>query len=1077
MKAKASQMWSRLTTMLFVLFCFTAAWAQKTVTGTVVDNQGEPILGVNVVVKGTTNGAMTDIDGNFSIAKVDENAVLHVSFVGYAAQEVPVAGKTVFKIELAEDSQLLEEVVAIGYGTTKKGSVTGSIAKVDAAKLNDRPITGVGSALQGQLAGVAISTTTGQPGEETRIRVRGAASIHASSEPLYVIDGVAADNLNSINPADIESIEVLKDASSSAIYGSRGANGVVLVTTKHGKSGKAKIDFQGSWGWQQMEKKIDLMNAEEYIWARKYQNNQRYMNKYASQGASVNDDWNTRYDRIGKFDNSMMSDPRWENNGMGLSNAASYKGAPVDLGQDLAYLDWQDEFYRTAPMQQYQLAVSGGSDKTTYRASAGWLDQDGIVTNTGYKRLTLRASIDSEVNKYIKYGISVAPTISWTKGGGVDNKDAESHHCLSMVPMVEAEAGNKSGSNPYSAYTWAGSTVSPVEVMNQTTNDRDITRILSSAYLKFDLTHGFTATATGSWSFYDSQTRKFEPDGIRNSSGWKTNPEGSNSRLTRTDARTNRFQIETLLNYHKEIGKHDIQGMLGWSTEEVSAWNTSLMGVGLPNNSLQTATSSTMSTWNTTTIDTSTPSRLLSYFGRAQYDYAGKYLVTASVRRDGSSLFGKNAKWGWFPAASAAWRISNESFWPEDFWWNTLKVRGSWGMNGNNSIPATAALSVLSSANYAWGNAVATGLASSATANPDLGWEKTNSWNVALDLGFFNNRIAVSADYYQKTTEDLLYQVTVPSVLGYTTAWDNIGTIENKGFELELTTQNIVTRDFQWSMNVNLGWNTNEVTELANHQSVEIGSFSTQILKEGQPLKAYHLYKVIGVFTSQEDLDKYPHLSNQTLGDVIYEDINGDGKIDADDRDFCGSAAPKLTYGWTNNFKYKQFDLSVLVTGQAGGKVYGLLGRAIDRAGMGTGGNFLQHWANGWYDEKFMDATMKQQYEARGGFDGKTPALVEGHNGTANYDTRWLYSSDFIKIKNITLGYNLPAKYTKKAGLSFCRFYASVENAFMWDHYDYYSPEVGNSSAPNTAGGVAGDVDYGSYPNARVYSLGINLSF
>ena len=1076
MKIKVCQMWSRLATMLFVMFCLsTAAFAQKTVTGTVLDELGEPLPGVNVVVKGTTNGATTDLDGNFSIANVADKSVLVVSFIGYTTQEISVGSRSNFQIKLAEDAEMLEEVVAIGYGTAKKGSLTGSVAKVNSEKLGDRPITDVATALQGQMAGVEIRSTSGQPGQDTQIRVRGAASIHANSDPLYVVDGVATDNINSINPNDIESIEVLKDASSSAIYGSRGANGVVLITTKHGKSGKARVEFHGTWGWQQMERKIDLASPEEWIWMKKYALNRSYVQKFGNQGATANDDYATRLAMNGgKFSNQYMYDPRWANGGKGLSAsdaqayASSYTSS--DLTTDLMYVDWQDEFFRIAPSQSYELAVSGGVDNTSYRISAGWNDQEGIAVNTGYKRLTLRANVDSEVNKWFKYGISVAPTISWQSlGGGVDNKDAETHHALSMVPVVESVGGLASGSNPYPIYTWANSTVSPVEKMKQTDNNKDVVRILSSAYMKFDLTHGFTASVTGSWNFYDYEQRNFVPSDVVNSSTWKTNPEGSNSVNTRTDARNNKFAIEALLNYHGEFGKHDIQGMLGWGDEEQRGWTTTLKATGFPNNALQTFTTSTATTINTATVDVTPPIRLVSFFGRLQYDYDSRYLLTASLRRDGSSLFGKNAKWGWFPAVSGAWRISNEAFWPQGAVMNNLKVRASWGMNGNNSIASTAALATLGVANYSWAGTSASGYAATAGANPDLGWEKTNSWNIALDMGFLENRINLSLDYYQKKTTDLLYQVQVPAVMGYSSAWDNIGSISNKGLEVEINSTNIRTRDFQWNTILNLGFNSNKVDELAEGQSVYTGFSSTQILEEGQPINAFYLYKTIGVFTSQADLDKYPHLSNQIVGDYIFEDYNGDGKINSDDRQICGSPSPKMTWGLTNTFKYKNFDLSMLITGQAGGKIYGLLGRAIDRTGMGPAGNVMKRWVNAFYEEEYLDSQMKSTYS----WDGKTPLLVGGTNSTTYYTTDWLYSSDFVKIKNITLGWNAPVT---KLGLQNLRIYASIENVFSWDGYDYFSVESSNSSTSST-NGIRGNYDYGAYPSARVYSIGLNVTF
>ena len=378
-------------------------------------------------------------------------------------------------------------------------------------------------------------------------------------------------------------------------------------------------------------------------------------------------------------------------------------------------------------------------------------------------------------------------------------------------------------------------------------------------------------------------------------------------------------------------------------------------------------------------------------------------------------------------------------------------------------------IATLGVANYSWAGTSSSGYAATAGANPDLGWEKTNSWNVAVDMGFLENRINLSLDYYQKKTTDLLYQVQVPAVMGYSKAWDNIGSISNKGLEVEINSTNVRTRDFQWNTVLNLGFNSNEVTELAEGQSVYTGFSSTQILEEGQPINAFYLYKTIGVFTSQADLDKYPHLSNQIVGDYIFEDYNGDGKINSDDRQICGSPSPKMTWGLTNTFKYKNFDLSMLITGQAGGKIYGLLGRAIDRTGMGPAGNVMKRWVNAFYEEEYLDSQMKSTYS----WDGKTPLLVGGTNSTTYYTTDWLYSSDFVKIKNITLGWNAPVS---KLGLQNLRIYASIENVFSWDGYDYFSVESSNSSTSST-NGIRGNYDYGAYPSARVYSIGLNVTF
>ena len=426
--------------LLCVMFTLGTFAQDRTVKGTVLDPMGEAIIGANVMVKGTANGTITDIDGNFSLSVSDDAKFLEISFIGYETTSVVIPQSNIIKITLKESSVVLDEVVAIGYGVQKKGSVTGAIAKVNAEKLGDRPISDVSSALQGQMAGVEIRTTSGEPGKDIQIRVRGAASINADSDPLYVVDGIPVDNLNSLNPSDIESIEVLKDASSSAIYGSRGANGVVLVTTKKGKEGKIKVEFSANVGLQQLERKMDLLSAEEWIEAKTYYNNTSYVQKYAAQGATINDDWDTRKAIIGGVNYSYMLDPRW--------TEANYGG--------LKLIDWQDEFYRTALMQDYQVSVSGGTQKTNYRFSVGYLDQEGIATGTDYSRLNLRTNIESQVSDRIKIGLNIAPSVSWSNGGRVDGKDSQSHIVLSATPVAEPEAGLYTGAEPYERYMWAG---------------------------------------------------------------------------------------------------------------------------------------------------------------------------------------------------------------------------------------------------------------------------------------------------------------------------------------------------------------------------------------------------------------------------------------------------------------------------------------------------------------------------------------------------------------------------------------------------------------------------------------------
>ena len=1031
--------------VLFVLFAFAAtlcAFAQnKTITGLVVDGNGESIIGASVLVKGTTNGIITDIDGKFTLNDVPEAGVIQISYIGYKTQEISAKNKANLKVVLVEDNEMLDEVVVVGYGVQKKSDVTGAMIRVGSEELNSRPVANAFEAMQGKAAGVDIVSNE-RPGEVGTINVRGVRSLSASNTPLYVVDGIplmSNSGIETLNPQDIESIDVLKDASATAIYGSRGANGVVLITTKMAnKDDKVRVQFSAAFSIQQLEKKIDVLSPEEWITFRTAYNNSRYLAALGGKGATADDDWDTRYALNGNRVNyEYMNDPRWTQPGYG----------------GLRLIDWQDEFYRLAPMQNYQLSVSNGRGNTQYRLSLGYIDQQGIAIESAYKRLNLRANVETKLYDRITLGVNMAPSMDWKDGGRVDGKDQQANQVLTMCPVAEPDAGIYSGAEPYASYLWSSTKISPIAYMEQVTNHIETARLNSSAFIRVNIIDGLRAEVKGAYDFTSRQTRTFTPSSVIKN--W-TDGEGYHSSANRIDIRSSKYLLQAVLNYDKKLGKHNIAAMAGYSMESSSGATTNLSAQQFPDNSLEVFNQSDEAI-KVALATLSTPNRLLSYFGRAQYEYDNRYLLTASIRRDGSSRFGKNNRWGMFPAVSAAYRISNEKFWPEKFVVNQMKIRGSWGMNGNNSISTNAAIGLMGSSNYSIGGSLTNGFAPSSIDNKELGWEKTHSWNVGLDLGFFDNRITLAADYYDKTTKGLLYQVSVPGTMGFTQAWGNIGSIKNKGFEIELTTQNLTGR-FKWTTSLNIAYNKNKVLSLGEDNStVFIGwdKSNTQVLMVGQPLRAYYMYDAVGVYQYKEDLRKYPTMSNSIQGDVRYRDVNDDGKINDQDRTLVGKPDPDYTFGMTNTFKYKDFDLSVLLTGQTGGMIYSLLGRGMDRPGMGASINVLSRWKNMWVSE-----------EQPG--DGKTPGINNSNTGSL-YDTRWLYSTDFIKIKNVTLGYRIPIK--NKKIINYARVYISGENLLMWDKYEGgYSPEVNND-------GKNSDYDYGSYPQARTITLGVNVTF
>lgn len=1009
--------------MLLLCFCVGGAQAQeRVIRGTVVDETGEPAVGATVIVKGTQSMTVTGLEGQFQLSIPADAQTVEISYVGYETVTAALPGKSVFNVKLKVADVALEEVVVIGYGTAKKGNVTGAIASLKGEKMEGRPNENVLSSLQGQLAGVEISTSSGAPGGEPEVHIRGAASINASDQPLYVVDGIPVDDLNSLNPDDIESIDVLKDASSSAIYGSRGANGVILIKTKTAdKSEKTTVQFSATFGIQQMEKQLDVLSPEEWIAWRADYNNRNYVREYGSLGATAADDYELRLAFTnGSVKTNMVNDPRWTQPGYG----------------GLKLINWQDEVFRLAPKQSYTLSLANATDRSNYRVSLGYVDQQGIARATSYKRLNLRVNMQTTLLDRVTIGMNLAPSMAWNKGG---NADAVA--VLTMVPVAEPDAGLYTGAEPYSHYRWAGSRVSPLAILEETEKVTEDARVNLSAFIRAELGKGLKAEVTGSYNFRNTHQRSFVPGSVSNR--W-TAGEGYYATGDRRDSRKHDYMFQTLLNYDNTFGKHTVGAMAGFSLEAGTSNSSRLSATHFADNLVGDFDMKDVDLTNAYTL-TGYPVRMVSFFGRVQYEYDNRYLMTAGLRRDGSSKFGKNNRWGVFPAVSVAYRVSNERFWPKNAVINSLKLRGSWGANGNNSISDGAALGLMSGANYSLGGSLLNGYAPTSLDVDELTWEKVYSWNVGADFALYKNRFSVSLDYYQKKTTSLLYKVTMPGIIGFSTMWNNVGEIQNKGFELELQSRNLTGR-FKWDTSFNLSYNTNEVADLGSNESIFSNS-NTQVLMVGEPMRSFYMYDAVGVYQYAEDLRKYPVRKGTRLGDVRYRDVNDDGVIDDSDRTLVGKPNPDFTLGLTNKFTYKNFDLSVLCTAQFGGMLYNMSpGRYMDNAGMVYSQNVFSWWQNMWKSE-----------EEPG--DGKTPAL-ESTTGELR-DTRWLYSSDYIRIKNVMLGYKVPLK--RKKIIQNARVYCTIENVWMWDKYDGgYSPENKGNNA---------------YPQARVYTLGAKFTF
>lgn len=1065
-----------------LLFWMTAVFAYgqvKNVKGQVFDTKGESVIGASVLVKGTTNGTITDMDGNFILSNVSDDAILQVSFVGYVTQDVPVAGKSEIKVTLSEDTETLDEVVVIGYGSVKKSTLTGAVSKMNSNSIKDRPMARAESALQGQLAGVTVRTTTGEPGADLQIRVRGAASVNANSDPLYVVDGVPMTTLSGLNPSDIASIEVLKDAASSAIYGSRGSNGVVIVSTKKGKDGKAKVSFNASFGFQTLEKKLDVLSATEWMEFRTRWNDANYLALAKDKGitgASIKDDSATRLANLGIEAGSakafeVVNDDRWFNYlGQDMRDSHTYTYNP----EELSLLDWQDEFFRNGIVQDYSLNVSGGTDNTSYLFSGGYMNQEGIVTGTDYERFSFRANVESKINNYVSMGINLAPTYIVTNGSGRANgKDAQVHKALAATPVSEPGVGYMVNVEPNNLYDWAGSTSSPSYVMNTNINQKRMLRMTGNAFVRITPIKDLRIELSAAANYYDLDGNTY--DFTSTTSKWDQG-EGQNSSGGHTTARQWTTLLQAVANYDHNFGDHGLSLMAGFSSERSNLGfeTEQTFKYPFPNDAITGSFDGSKVSANKNTVSELTPNKLLSAFGRVQYNYAEKYMISASLRYDGGSVFGSNNKWGMFPAVSGGWLVSNEKFfsdWAPE-WWNTLKLRASYGVTGNNSISSTAAYATLTNAVYA-GNS---GYYTATLGNKDLGWEKTHSTDVAIDLGFMKNRIQLSLDWYTKNTTDLLYQVPVEGASGFTTIWDNLGDIHNEGFEIELNTHNL-TGEFTWDTSFNMSYNKNEVKSIGKDDTPIYSGFDknnpSNILCVGKPINTFYMYDAIGVWQSQAEIDAYSAAhGNQPVtfegkqivpGDIRYRDVNNDGKFDKDnDRDYLGSPTPKFIFGMTNTFTYKNFDLSVLLTAQTGGSIFGVLGRAIDRPGMGAKSNVMGCWRDAWWSEDEPG-------------NGKVPYILSTTTGTT-LDSRWLYSSNYLRIKNLTLGYKLPIN---PKFISYARIYVSIENLAKWDsYYGGFSPESANAGVSDAPGGASAlGLDYGGYPLARTFTFGINVNF
>lgn len=1058
---------------LIILSPFALLAQQRQIKGTVTDETGAGVADATITVKGSAAKAKSDAGGNFIISVGTAKTVqLVISHLSFAEKTVSVSANEIM-ITLEKGSKQLDEVIVVGYGTQKKGSVTGAVSTLRNENLDERAITRVDQALVGQLAGVTVKQTTGVPGKAFSVQVRGSGSISGGNEPLYVIDGfplsVNSSNtgngsfstgnpLDNINPNDIESVEVLKDAAAAAIYGSRASNGVVLITTKRGQAGKAKITFNTYMGYNQAAKKLQMLNGQEWIDRATEMINAAYVLKFGSTGATANDNAATRQAKIGltgsQVSTAYMLDPRW-----------AMPGHP-----GLAFWDWQDVIERKGLMQNHEISASGGTDAIKYFISGNYADQNGYVIGLGYKSYSARANVEFNASKKLKFGLNIAPSYSITQDPGVEGKDAIFHQAISTTPVQEDTMGVYFNIGRNASYLWSNSNNSALGKLQNNVGITKRYRTLSTIFGEYEIIRGLNFRTSVNLDNTDNISNSYVPY-ITTGTQVSRTFTGSNNLLATTSGSYNSYRRQTFVNentlsYNTVIKSvHSLNILLGQSYNLDRFDRTTLSSSGGYTSAvIQTLNAAAAVTGNTT----STQSVLLSYFSRLQYGYKDKYLLSASLRRDGSSRFGINNQYGIFPSASLGWRVSQENFMQSVHAISNLKLRASYGVNGNNNLPNDyASIATLGTGNYVFGTtqASAIGQVPNTLANPNLQWEKSQTFDVGIDFGLFNNRITGSFDYYNKLNTQLLLNVQVPEATGFQTYLNNIGSVRNIGQELQINTRNLLGK-FQWNTSVNISHNINRIEALAPGQTQIIipngFEVTDQILRVGSPLNSIYVVQQTG-FLTQDDINKKVAVygSGETVGDPKFLDLNGDGVITEADKMIVGHPNPDFTYGVTNTFRYKDFDLSILVQGQWGGSIYSQLGRAITRTGQGFTDNAPASYTQRWISPDNQGAGRFSKAYSTFGF-------VAG--------TDWLYSSDYIRVRDITLGYNLK-KIVKTSFISGARVYLTLENFFGHDkYYNGLNPEAANTTISSN-GSYPEAGDYGGLPLAKSFIFGVNITF
>lgn len=1064
----------KLFSCLVLMFLSISMMAQKVpVSGTVSDQTG-PVIGASVIEKGTTNGTMTDNDGHFTLT-VSKGAVIEISSIGYKTQEITVGAQTNFTVTLSEDNEFLDEVVVVGYGSMKKSDLAGASVSMKESDLKGSIISSLDQSLQGRAAGVTAVTTSGAPGSSSSIRVRGQATINANAEPLYVIDGVIVQGggntgadfglgdalgngkvstispLSTINPADIVSMEILKDASATAIYGAQGANGVVLITTKHGKSGEAKFSYDGMVAMSRQAVRLNMMNLREYA---------QYYNERIEEGD--------------------------------IYETNPYYATPSLLGKGT---NWQDEIFRTAWQHQHQLSAQGGSDKVQYYVSGSYMDQQGTIIGSNFNRFSVRTNLDAQLKKWLKLGVNATYAITNDNLKLADSNEGLIYYSLTTIPDIPVYDVNGN----YSSTIREGYT-SPNPVALAMMDEILLKRKKLSGNIYAELTpvkHITWRTELG-FDMGESDANRYKP--MVDLGGWVR----SQNSISYQKNSNYFWQLKNYLTYANQWGKHSVTAMVGQECWEsrwnyLSGSNTDLPSDEVHNVALATGTPSISSGFGS--------SSMASFFTRETYNYGDRYLGSYTYRYDGSSNFGPKNRWAGFHSVALAWIFSNEKFFePVKKVIDNGKLRLGWGQTGNSSIGSYA----WGAAITRMPSALGMGFRPSNIPNTSIRWESQEQYNVGLDLGFFNGRLNLTVDAYYKKSDDMLMSMQLPSYMGtqgngsskLQAPKGNYGSIENKGLEITLDAHPVQLKNFSWDSNFQISFNKNKLLSLSDTENATLvgyGQFGDVVCvsEVGKPLYNFYGYKVEGVYKDLDDIQnsakpaKYPsdgvfsRGNTVWVGDIKYKDVDENGIIDERDRTDLGSPLPKFTFGWTNTFRYKNLDLSIFLNGSYGNKVMNYNSLTLTHMNS-TWTNQLQSVVSKRARLEPIDPTIvyadgSKWFDHIDNVRVKNPGTKIPHtsindpNDNDRISDRYVEDGSFLRIKNITLGYTFPKALLNKAKIENLRVYVNIQNLYTFTKYTGYDPEVGASTQDSS--GLTYGLDNGRYPSPAMYSFGLNITF